>query len=696
MGFFSRTETVVAREAGLTLVLGEKHVSAGWWAVDDGQIVVQQTSGLHHFVDHQEGLVEADASLQELDRASEEVTKVVFGVEPGWMASKGELSDEAKAWLKKLSESLTLKPLGFAVSPEAYVQQMLHRQPQANAIVVYLTTQEVFLTVLRLGQIQVQESVGRSGNLAADVVEALARHETAESIWPAKVWLVSASLSSDELQALRHDFVTFTWGESTPWSAAPLLEVVPTAELVAAVSEEAGRAATGLVATVAPQLEQKDQTTAKTFGIPVEMHSTSQPTTPELEADLELEVPRQLGKKTGPSLIQRWLRQDRAFVSHHPFILAGIVLGVLTVTVMGWLYLRLATRAVVTIVPQTSTITDTISVLFGASSAGGSDQLSLPAKTISTEVSVTKNTPSTGVKLVGDKAKGQVVLLNKTTSSKTFVAGTTLSNGAVQFVTDSEVTVASASVQTAGDSETKTFGKGTVAVTAAKIGPDSNLAANTTFTVDSFDQSTYAASNEVAFTGGSSREARAVAEVDRQKLLQDARQEAMSQAEPLFKQQINAGEYALPTGQMKTIDATYTAEVGDETEAVGLTLQAQVNGVVYQATDLHQAVESALMQKVPTGNELVRDKIEMLSAPDTAASASSAVKLLVTASAPVRPIVDANQVAQQIAGKPAAQLSSLVSSIVPISTVRITFTPSIAAKILQILPAVARLQVTVE
>lgn len=670
MGLFGKN-TVPSFPAGITLILGDKHVTCAWWQVQGQAIGVQQTSSVHEFVDHQEGLVEVDSALQELNKVADDLDKVIYGIEPTWMDESANLVEEAKAWLKKITDSLTLEPIGFVVTYEAYIQFLLHSQPHLNTIVVYVLADEVLLTVVRQGKIQIQEKVGRSINIASDVVEALARHETAESIWPAKVSLASASLSGEQLESLSNDFKQYSWNDTTPWSASPLLEIVTGQALAMAVSAEGGRAVTGLTAAT--------NAASASLPVPPVVTATDSSDTPELG-------------------------EDSSAVSQHKvapqrYILAGVALGIVTLMFGSYFFMVAAARAVVRITPLTTLISQSLPVEFStnSSTSQSGEKLVIPATTKIVTVEASAQGPATGVKLVGEAAKGQLTILNKTTSAKTFPAGTVASLGSSKYTLDSEVTVASASVQTAGDSETKTFGKTTVAVTASKIGTEGNIPANSSLVIENFDQNTYAATNEAAFTGGTSREARAVAEEDLQSLLKEARVDAQNKSGILLREQLNEGQYALPTGQMKITKSTFSAKVGDEVDSLTLQLEAEVSGVVYQAAVLREAVEAALSSRIEQDKELLTEKVEMMTKEAPGVSSGSAqVQLIVDAQGPVRSKVELTRMVEQLAHTPLDEVKDKVASIVPITSYQVQFQPSLARLVMRSLPGSSRLTIIVQ
>ena len=75
----------------------------------------------------------------------------------------------------------------------------------------------------------------------------------------------------------------------------------------------------------------------------------------------------------------------------------------------------------------------------------------LPGQPVEVNVSGTKSLPTTGTAIIGDPARGEVTLYNKTNQSRTFAAGTDLVGpNSLGFSLDTETTIASSSSSTEG------------------------------------------------------------------------------------------------------------------------------------------------------------------------------------------------------------------------------------------------------
>jgi hypothetical protein len=137
----------------------------------------------------------------------------------------------------------------------------------------------------------------------------------------------------------------------------------------------------------------------------------------------------------------------------------------------------------------------------------------IPGKKLEKVVSGEKNIPTTGKKKIGDPAKGTVTIFNKSEGTAySLKKGTIISTGTLQFVLDSDVSVASASTNLSQGQTV--FGKTTTTATANTVGTEGNIEANREFTLKDYQSSVLVARNDQPFTGGTSKEVTVVSRAD--------------------------------------------------------------------------------------------------------------------------------------------------------------------------------------
>jgi len=222
---------------------------------------------------------------------------------------------------------------------------------------------------------------------------------------------------------------------------------------------------------------------------------------------------------------------------------------------------------------------------------------------------------TTGSNTVGDKAIGVVTIYNKTDHEKVLPTGAILSFARpegenLRYVLNSTVTVPARTLteaESTPEETTTTYvsGKADAAVTAADIGEDYNLPAESTLNVASLSSEEFVAQNVEALAGGSSREVAIVSDGDqselRERLLND------------LKDQVKANLRSKTVGDQKfedsAVEFTVSVEefdkaVGEEAEKLTLELELTAQTLVYSEENLNRLLENILSEFVPSGFEL--------------------------------------------------------------------------------------------
>jgi hypothetical protein len=727
----------------IALLLSDSTVQAGFWQIGQGHISILERSAVFTYTDIASLLVESDKALQELGKASENVEEVIFGLEFNWVTQDG-IADEKKPLLKQLTQDLSLKPVGFVVSTEALFHFLVAQDPQLSTLLIQYAVDHITVSIVNRGKLVNSERVGRSEDAGADVQEATARllSQEEQSVLPPRIHLVSPMVSEAELKQQKNNLAEFDWKVINPKIAhQPLVEILPSETLLEAVVQEGGKAvAESLGFQVQGSLEKqlehspsssRPQTQADQVGASLPIHQPPMPfksnelvvpvaeVNESLGGDFEVpafaedeKVPADVSK-TNPltAFRQQWSRRfnpkavsnntfDKPhhtnpavdWASHHlKFVIGGFVAGLVALLLIGYGSIATAKKALVTVTLNAKTISSDVNITLDPTIANSEpEKLLLKATLIEETFTETQTINTTGVTLVGDKAKGKVTISNKTNEPKTITAGTQLSSGGVAFTLDQEVTVASASVSQSNDGETKTYGKTEAMVTAVKIGAEGNLAAQKSMIVGTFSESSVVAETSGAFSGGSSREVRVFSEEDSEALIAEVSKKILDKAAQQFKDKSTAGQYTLPTGQLNITKRTFDAEVDDEVDSVTLTLEATVPAVTYQATDLKSLVSVALADQIPDGYALSQQDPTILSQPaagnektaSTSGSISKSVVVLDTnITAQVVPQFDADGFKRDISGQSPSSAEAILRGKGEVAEAVVELSPAFAKTI---------------
>lgn len=733
----------------LSILLIDGHLRSSLAQIVDGQIKVINKSELRVFKTDEEGILQADKSLQELGPDSETVNQVVFGFEPGWIGKTG-LIEIKKPFLKELTESLSLEPAGFVLITEAFVQYLVAQEPMLSAVCLYFQAQELHLFLIKQGKLFKKVSVGRSGEIVADLAEGLARlgklAQKENQYFPAKMLLISSGLDEKNLKDQQQKIIGHNWTDDYPFLQAPTVEILTQDVLIAAVTKQGGKAiaqAKGITLVGVAEKSKKPQSQVfsksenddenNDFGFtevtspsqldddgaeedpyPQKTYSNSSFETaqPETESNVvqlhdskdatSFGIPigahklpvieKRMIETAVPDALEQKSKSTKKktfgfFNSHKKMMIIGVIMGILTLVGLSYGSLFFISTAQVDIKLKTVTIAKDVNITLDPN-ADSSDpsKLILSASVVEKELSDSDTYETSGVKLVGEKASGKVTIFNKTNSEKTFESGTVLSSGDFNFTLDEEIKVASATVEIKSGSEVKNYGQVEAKITASEIGAESNLSKDTELIVANFDKSSYSATTIEDLSGGSSREIRVVSEKDRTSLLADLTKKLDEQAKKEFEEESGGGRYLVPTGDIKQSNIDFDAEVGDEVETLSLDLTTISQAVSYSSDDLKPLAKEVLNDELPEGYALLDENPGILSSPGDDATQSGKVMLDANLSAKAQPVVSVDDWKNDLLGKSIKQAKSDLEGKEEIEKVTIKIWPAFSEFIVKSLP----------
>jgi hypothetical protein len=299
---------------------------------------------------------------------------------------------------------------------------------------------------------------------------------------------------------------------------------------------------------------------------------------------------------------------------------------------------------------------------------------SVPAQSLSVDVTASDTFPATGKRVEETAATGTVRFRNVDFTSSNFIpAGSVVStSNGIRFRTDKSVTVGAASL-VGLQIVPKTA---SVAVTAVAPGPDGNVEPNTILTIPKGESPvTVSVTNPDATTGGTREEFPKVTQAD-----VDAAQAALVvtlQAD--FAEQVAdpslapAGSTVFPeTASLGTATPSVDPAtlVGTETATFELGSSATGTVIAVDQEPVASIAESRLRESVAPGSELVEDSIEVQVG--QAVVVGDQVSFPVTASATQVAVLDPAELKAQILGKTKAEAEIILA---PYGTAEISLSP---------------------
>ncbi len=698
----------------LGLIITSGSVQSLLLKIENGVVELEQRSKQKKYTDTTTAVQRTDEVLQDLGPESEQVSAVLFAVPHTWTKA-GELADEKKPLLKKITDDLSLEPLGFIVTSEAVVEKQLAKDARFSAVVVIVGVEHVTLSLVERGTVTGTVSVGRSGDLVGDLAEGLARFSNPSvenaGYLPPQLLLASSDETDEALREVQQHLLAINWTEHPEFLQTPTIHVISQQEYLQTLADEAGVAiaATKGLSTASQssqhlqpvagsELQAVSQSTAAdlgfaehqptSFGIPIppeklkDAHSAVHAPTSHAA---KKQASEHVETKNAPAATKKDMHS--LFHTKHTkkFVIAGIVGGLLTIVALAFFATSLFATTKFVLELETKQVAKQVTLqLDSTATQSDAEKLILAAKTVSKTVSGENTILTTGIKIVGEKAKGTVTLYNKTTAEKEFKAGTSFKSGSLLFTLDTDVKVASASVtEKVGKTETE-FGKTDVAITAKEIGIESNIAKESKFIIESFAATTYEAVATKDFTGGSSREVRVVAAADQAEAFSELKKKLLDEASKALQDEAPEGVYVLPEAVVSKESVTYDAKVDTEANEVTADLEMTVSLLSYTIQDLQPLAAAVLASEIPEGYELSEEKPQILSAPEetkTASGSAGITKISANLSSVAIPKISLEEAKQGILGLSVADAQNYLKTLTGVKSVEAVLMPSFARSV---------------
>lgn len=734
-----------APEVFWSLIIDKSWVEAGIWKVDGSEVVIlaKGTSSTWQEGDIESLVSASDSSMSsaaaEIPEGVEEPEKVVFGLHQVWIED-GDIKGEKLDILKKVSQELELKPSGFVVINEALAHYLKSQEgAPASVLLTGLAEDTVDLTLVQNGKIVGSSEVGKSMDLGQDLAEGLAKIPSLPQ-YPARILLYNHRVA--DLEEARQGLLNANWEKTgITFLHTPRVDILPENATLAAVSlaggAEIAEASSVRFENQEPQIAQinTDSTDKSVEPSPkfadesvesenlddgtIEISETIEQAPVVPEKELEEVSLENLGFTTGafnappapvnePSLfptpdIKPGIKKSKP---NPPAGLAGLfkklhvlplklpfpwkggsgifkVTGILLLVLLGLgLAYWFLPKAEVTIFIAPKKIEKTLEFSVSPDiSVADIEKKLIPGKVQEAKVTGEKTAQTTGTRAVGDKAKGTVTIYRAAKTSVTLNTGTTLTgpNG-LKFVLDEQVKVASGSgLAKPSEQDAK--------VTAAVIGAEYNLAANTTFTVGNYAEGDLQAENKSAFSGGSSREVAAVSDKDTANLESSLTTELLQKGIEELKSNLASTDTLVESSVLLQKDVkSFSAKAGEEASTLKLKIEGKVTTLVAPVEGVNQLVRASLEQEVPEGYSLKDDQITVNY--KTAETPKSTIKKSTTAkentklsekkyiaevSANLLPRLNPDEISKSIAGKYPLTAKEFLASLPGFTRVEISF-----------------------
>src|SRR3989344_5253510 len=149
-----------------------------------------------------------------------ETQKTIFSVKESWVEN-GKIKPQYLEKLKKASEELDLKPVGFLVTTEALLHLLKTEEgAPVSGIIVEASPGSVIVSLVRAGRV-VETKASEIHESAAFTVNTLLKHLTTPEILPSKIIVYDAD------EKMEQEFIGFEWSKSLPFLHPPQIKALP-------------------------------------------------------------------------------------------------------------------------------------------------------------------------------------------------------------------------------------------------------------------------------------------------------------------------------------------------------------------------------------------------------------------------------------------------------------------------------------
>lgn len=390
------------------------------------------------------------------------------------------------------------------------------------------------------------------------------------------------------------------------------------------------------------------------------------------------------GRKAGPLAFLSGIKLPKlggkkgldfaALGKNKKIVLPLLILGGILSAIIGlFIFYTYNVEATVELTMKPNMVNQTAKTVFSTGSGSDYSKNIIAAKNLSATVDGEAAIDATGKKDVGEKAKGTVTIFNNSGEKVTLKSGTEIkSSNNHTFILEKDVTVASAS----GDifSGTKP-GTADVAAVAKDIGSEQNVPSNTKFTISG--NSSLAAKNDSAFSGGTKKSVTVVSRDDHAKLRAELPKSLERKAKSAIEQKASDNETVLPYFATNSLEnASYDKKIDEEAKRVKLKASVVFDGMAYDNSELVEYAKT-LIKKDQSEDINLADNSIRVTVKEAKQNDDKEVEATVVIEGGVLPKIDTTEVAKGLEGKSLNEANDTLAGLPQIDSTQISFSPGI-------------------
>ncbi len=686
------TEVKTAPQRVFSLSISEKIVQASLWEVEENVKILAKSS-LRDFSNDNDLLIKLDQCLQELGPEGQVVHQTLFHLDSFYTDAQGILADK-KPLFENITQALQLDSLGFIANGEAVLNAKLAQNPELDKqlIVEFTLNQVIFSFYQKKSLLErcVLDYDYHSSDFAALMKAALVQMAGKIGVDYNSCFLPHPEELAPSEEPKEPLFVNFI---SSVFSTGEIEQYV--SQLPSGLPIRADVLGNDILLSYI--LLPSATVLAKSYGwltLPALDDATAPPISPAPAQEPPL-LTRQKFQPTVEagdfSAAPTVADADRSnfFPLSKKSIIITVVLALITLALIAFFYILSRTTVQVSLTPKTSVLTKSLEVVIDPKAKTADyETLVLPGEVITKDISYNYDFTATGKKAVGESAKGEIEISNKTTTEKKFAGGSQATDGTYTYNFNSEVTVPAAKVETNSDGEKKTFGKAKVKVTANSPGSAGNIKSDTSLTIGTLNKDDFEAKSTENFTGGTDKTEIIFSSEDQTKALADGKKELLKQAVKDIGTQADGKYLVVQTDQLKITKQTFDAELNEKAEAVTLSLTAKIPVITYELSQLQPLAQSVLTKELPSGYQLGATQPDVLSAVNEAKTEKDGAKIFlnVNLSQAIQATLDLAVIKQDILGQSLTKVDNYLKNLANLKTFSLNWSNQLYPRVYRRLP----------
>lgn len=591
----------------------------GFWlvSISDSSLTVSLNDNLgpsvDWFINDPESLITAlDQSLSTLSQniglaVEEEPNQVAFVLPPSWSNESGKITSEKLKLLITASKKLDLKAIGFLSYDDALLEYATNQEESPSSfIVINFYNSHYSLSLIYLNKITVRFDRPISSPFDPQQIETALNELHGESALPPIIWVTGNYPSSyidqinnyqwigkkdqdiflqlpeikfftqNELHQIYFSVINQQLNPNAPQTPDPVSLNTETPSLIEVSCQEMGFCPPQIEIPILTTPQEKDQI----------IIDPSPPIEPK---------PKKIFKfpklHFGLPTIQPKIKIPRLKIPLLPLAFSPLLI----------IPLLLFYKVDVLLSLTPIEINKTFPIILDTTKETTADILKVTKKSI--ENTVSDSIPTTGTIIIGEKAKGEIIIFNKQDQTNKIPKGSILEdNNGHKFELIDIVQVASSSSDL--NAGIITLGQTKTAISAVDIGPEYNINKDTNLTFKDFSSTIMVAKSIENFSGGVKEEVPAVSKADTQQLESQINEALKTQGQDKLKEELkNTAGVIIESIKLKQSRLEFNREIGEKADNLSSTINATISAFVLENNEKEKYLKTVL-SSLPEFNQL--------------------------------------------------------------------------------------------